>query len=109
MDKILKDKLRIGFKNNTFETMTGWNNNYEIETTLSKRVNLFIVQSSKNGARPKVFKTFDSALNMFLNNVNPDIAIELTFFDSWRTCFLSTLDFFDKEDITINLKSFLKI
>ena len=108
MEKIIKNKLKFGFKNNVFETATGWNN-HEVETTLIKEWDLFTVMVHKNGQRKKVFKTFESALDMFLTNVDQTWrSVELSFFESTFVCNLETIDHVDKKDI-LNLEDFLTI
>ncbi len=99
MEKIIKNKLKFGFKNNVFETATGWNN-HEVETTLTKEWDLFTVMVHKNGQSKKVFKTFDSALEMFLKNVDQTFrSVELSFFDSTLFCHLDTINFVDKKEL----------
>ena len=108
MEKIIKDKLKFGFKNNVFETATGWNN-HEVETTLIKEWDLFTVMVHKNGQRKKVFKTFESALDMFLKNVDQTWrSAELTLANSTEFCLLQTINFLDKEDI-LNIEDILSI
>ena len=108
MEKKIKNKLKFGFKNNVFETATGWNN-HEVETTLIKEWDLFTVMVHKNGQRKKVFKTFESALDMFLKNVDQTFrSVELSFFESTFVCHLETINHVDKKDI-LNLEDFLTI
>lgn len=108
MEKIIKDKLKFGFKNDVFETAIGWNN-HEIETIFSKQGDMFIVEVLKNGQSKKVFKTFESALNMFLKNVDQTWrSAELTLANSTEFCLLQTINFIDKEDI-LNIEDFLTI
>ena len=108
MEKIIKNKLKFGFKNNVFETATGWNN-HEVETTLTKEWDLFTVMVHKNGQRKKVFKTFESALDMFLTNVDQTWrSVELSFFESTFVFHLETINHVDKKDI-LNLEDFLNI
>jgi hypothetical protein len=71
MDKVIRDKLKLGFKNDRFHNLLGWSDS-GLHSWMSPSIegDIWVIESE--GAGTKYYRRFDAALNFFLKRINPD-------------------------------------
>ena len=72
MEKIIRDKLKLGFKNDRFDYLLGWSDS-GLHSWMSPSIDKDVWVIESEGAESnRYYRRFDGALNCLLKRINPD-------------------------------------
>lgn len=101
MNKVIRDKLKLGFKNDRFDYLLGWDDNgLHSWMTPSIEKNIWVIESEGNESR--YYRRFDGALNCLLRRINPDqldvsLEDEVAFYNDYIP--IADIEILDDDDL----------